>query len=197
MDLDFTDEQEMLRETVRGVCEKHASLDGRPRGRGRPDRLPGLVLEAARRPRPARAHDLRGVRRLGHDDARRGGRLRGARARARAVAALRQLGAERGRARAGGERRATPRVAAAHRRRRRDPHARLARARPRLRPARRATARRGRRRRVRADGHQAARALRRGGRRATSCSRAPAPPSRHRPLPRRPATRPASRARSR
>jgi alkylation response protein AidB-like acyl-CoA dehydrogenase len=26
MDLDFTDEQEMLRETVRGVCEKHASL---------------------------------------------------------------------------------------------------------------------------------------------------------------------------
>ena len=26
MDLDFTDEQEMLRETVRGICEKHASL---------------------------------------------------------------------------------------------------------------------------------------------------------------------------
>jgi alkylation response protein AidB-like acyl-CoA dehydrogenase len=26
MDLDFTEEQEMLRETVRGVCEKHASL---------------------------------------------------------------------------------------------------------------------------------------------------------------------------
>ena len=26
MDLDFTDEQEMLRDTVRGICEKHASL---------------------------------------------------------------------------------------------------------------------------------------------------------------------------
>ena len=26
MDLDFTDEQEMLRKTVRGICEKHASL---------------------------------------------------------------------------------------------------------------------------------------------------------------------------
>ncbi len=129
MDLDFTDEQEMLRETVRGVCEKHASLDRRPRGRGRPDRLPRIVLDAARRPRSARAHDLGAVRRLRHDDARRRGRLRGVRPCARAVAALRQLGAERRRARTGGERRAARRVAAAHRRRRRDPHARVARAR--------------------------------------------------------------------
>ena len=57
MDLDFTDEQEMLRETVRGVCEKHASLDRRARGRGRSDRLPRVVLDAAGRPRAARAHD--------------------------------------------------------------------------------------------------------------------------------------------
>ena len=27
MDLDFTPEQEMLRETVRGVCARHAGLD--------------------------------------------------------------------------------------------------------------------------------------------------------------------------
>ena len=149
MDLDFTDEQEMLRETVRGVCEKHASLtvvrEVEDDPIGYPDSfwtqladlgLLGLTI--------SEEYGGSGMTML---DARR--RLRRARPRARAVAALRQLGAERGRARAGGERRATPRVApAASRRATRSsrprgssPTAASAR--------RRATAGRGRRRRVR------------------------------------------------
>ena len=90
MDLEFTEEQEMLREMVRGVCTAYAPTRGRARARGRPDGYPRGALEAARRARPDRAPDPDRVRRLRDDDARRRGRLRGARPRARAVAALRR-----------------------------------------------------------------------------------------------------------
>ena len=111
----------------------------RARARGRPDRLPARALEAARRARPHRPDDPRGVRRLGHDAARRRRRLRGARPRARAVAALRQRGDERRACslRAGTDEQKQawlPAIAE----RRGDPHHRVARARARLRPARRA-----------------------------------------------------------
>ena len=76
------------------------------------------------------------LRRQRHDDARRDGRVHGARARAGAVAALRELGDERRRARARRLRRAAGRVAPADRVRRGDRHARVARARRRLRARR-------------------------------------------------------------
>ena len=62
MDLDFTDEQEMLREMVRGVCADYAPLDVVRELEDDPDRLPrgfwkqlaaldliGLTLPAASR----------------------------------------------------------------------------------------------------------------------------------------------------
>jgi hypothetical protein len=47
MDLEFTEEQQMLRDTVRGLCAEHASIEIAEDG-GRSDRLPGAALEAAR-----------------------------------------------------------------------------------------------------------------------------------------------------
>ena len=53
MDLDFTAEQEMLREMVRGVCAAYASLDVVRELEDDPIGYPDRVLEAARRARPA------------------------------------------------------------------------------------------------------------------------------------------------
>ena len=101
MDLDFTAEQDMLREMVRSVCAASSSLETVRALEDDPVGLLDRALEAARRARPARAHAARGVRRLGDDRARGRGGLRGVRARAGGVAALRQLGDERGPAAAG------------------------------------------------------------------------------------------------
>ncbi len=43
MDLDFSEEQQMLRDTVRGVLRRARADRGRARDGGRPDRLPGRV----------------------------------------------------------------------------------------------------------------------------------------------------------
>ena len=80
MDLDFTDEQEMLREMVRGVCARTAALDVvrelEDDPVGYPDelwqQLAELGLIGLMIPRSTAARDV---------DARRRGRLRGARAR--------------------------------------------------------------------------------------------------------------------
>ena len=88
-------------DSARRLREARVAHD-RARGRRRPARLSRLVLDAARRARPARPHDPGGVRRLRHDDARRSRRLRGVRPGARAVTALRQLGALQRRARTRG-----------------------------------------------------------------------------------------------
>ena len=63
LNLDFTEEQDMLREMVRGVCAQYAAARGRPRDGGRPGRLPDRAVDAARRARPARPAAARGVRR--------------------------------------------------------------------------------------------------------------------------------------
>ena len=52
MDLDFSDEQDLLRDTVRDLCAKHVPPDDRARPGGRPGRLPGGLLEAGRASRP-------------------------------------------------------------------------------------------------------------------------------------------------
>ena len=110
MDLEFTEEQEMLREMVRGVCSSYASLEtvraleddpvGYPpelwKQLGELD-LIGLMIPA----------EYGGS---GMSAARRRRRLRGARPRARAVAALRERGDERGRAAARRLRRAAARA---------------------------------------------------------------------------------------
>ena len=98
MDLDLTPEQEMLREMVRGVCSSYASLDTVRALEDDPVGFPAELwkqmaeLDLIGLMVPAR------VRRLGDEPARRRGRLHGARPRARAVAALRERGDERGRA---------------------------------------------------------------------------------------------------
>ena len=73
MDLDFTPEQELLRETVRGRV-RSATAASTSCARWRTTRVgyPDDVLDPARRPRPARAHAPRAVRRHRHVDARRG-----------------------------------------------------------------------------------------------------------------------------
>ena len=67
LDLTFSPEQEMLRETVRGVVATTSPLERGARARGRPDRLLARAVEAAGPPRPHRAAAARGVRGLGHD----------------------------------------------------------------------------------------------------------------------------------
>ena len=98
MDLDFTPEQEMLRETGAPACaQRHAGLDVVRQMEddpiGYPDKfwqqLAELGLLGMTLPEEHGGS--------GHDDARRGGRLQGARSGAGAVAALRELGDERGR----------------------------------------------------------------------------------------------------
>ena len=178
MDLDFTDEQEMLREMVRGVCAEHAPLDVGARAGGRPDRAIPTSSGSS-----SAELDLIGLMipeeygGSGHDAARGGDRLRGARPRAGAVAALRERGARApGVLLRGGQRRAEARVAPAHRvAARRSSRPAWLEPRRRLRPAGRAADAR------RADGDGfvldgvkrhvpfAAR-----GRRGSSCSRAPA-----------------------
>ncbi len=105
MDLEFTEEQEMLREMVRGVCSSYASLETVREMEDDPIGYPHELWKQLGDARPDRADDPDRVRRLGDDAARRRGRLRGARPRARAVAALRERGDERRRAPAGRVRR--------------------------------------------------------------------------------------------
>ena len=109
MDLEFTEEQEMLREMVRGVCSSYAPLET---VRAVEDDPVGYPLELWKQ---LGALDLIGLMipteygGSGMTPARRRGRLRGARPRARAVAALRERGDERGRAAARRLRRAAAR----------------------------------------------------------------------------------------
>ena len=92
MDLDFTDEQDMLREMVRGVCAASSSLET---VRALEDDPVGYSTELWKQ---LGELDLLGlmlperVRRLGDDRARGRRGLRGVRARPGAVAPLRQLG---------------------------------------------------------------------------------------------------------
>ena len=56
MDLDLNEEQEMLREMVRGVCSSYASLETVRELEDDPVGYPGRAVEAAGRARPHRAH---------------------------------------------------------------------------------------------------------------------------------------------
>ena len=81
LDLDFSPEQEMLRQTDARRAGAALPARRRPRDGGRPDGLPALVVDPAGRARPHRpAAPARGARRLGHDAGRRRGPLRGVRA---------------------------------------------------------------------------------------------------------------------
>ena len=171
MDLDLSEEQQMIVDMTRGMLEEHStteivrSMEDDPKGY--PDELwkqmgelglNGLLIpESLRRRRP--------------DAARGGARLRGDRPRDGAGAALRELRDQRGRAARGGRRRAEARVAAEDRQRRRHPDARLARARARLRRGRACSSRpRSTATTTSSRRREALGALRQLGRRAWSCS---------------------------
>ena len=67
MDLDFTEEQEMLREMVRGVCSSYAPLETVRALEDDPIGYPPELWKQLARARPDRAHAPDRVRRLGHD----------------------------------------------------------------------------------------------------------------------------------
>src|SRR5262249_30894140 len=123
MDLDFTEEQAMLRDMVRGVCGSYASLETVRAMEGDPigdpvgfwKQLAELDLIGLMIPTEDGGPGVR--ERAGGVGYPGGGRdrLRGVRARARALAALCQRGDDRGPAAARGNRSAEARVAAADR----------------------------------------------------------------------------------
>ena len=142
MDLDLNEEQEMLREMVRGVCSSYANLETVRELEDDPVGFPAELWKQLAELDLIGLMMPGGVRRLGDERARGRGRLHGARARARAVAALRERG-DGARACCCGPGRDEqkqawlPRIVVG----RRDRHDRVARARQRLRRARRADAR--------------------------------------------------------
>ena len=128
--------------------------------RGRPRRLSAGAVVTAGRARHRRHDDPRSARRLGHVDARRRRRVRGARPLAGSGPPLRQRRARGEGARVRRVGRAAGGVAAPPRQWRRDHHSCLARTRQLVRTPRRRGARRGRRRRLPDQWHEAARRLR-------------------------------------
>ena len=143
-------------------------------------------MEADGRARPDRSHVALRIRRLGDERARRCGRLPGARARTRTVAALRERGDGRGGVAPRGERRAEAVVDRAHRVGRCDRHVGLVGAGERIRRPRRADARAGRRRRLRARRSEGARSVRAGCNRDDRVGPHRRCRRRRRPVPRRP-----------
>ena len=92
LDLEFDQEQELLRQTVRDVLARHCSLDVVRAMEDDPVGLSRCAVGAAGRARSHRPAAARGVRRLGHDPGRGGGALRGAGPAAGADTTLRQRG---------------------------------------------------------------------------------------------------------
>ena len=162
MDLDWSEEQQVLRDMVRGVCAQYAPLEV---VRQMEDDATGYPAELWKQLGELGLTGLLIPEEYGGSGQ---GLLEAAivyEELGRSLApspALPERGRRRRPAARGGERGAEAGVAAAHRLGRGDPHAGLARAGRRLRPGGRAAPRAPRRRRLRALGHQAPRALRLG-----------------------------------